>query len=141
MSIPSRLFTVDWLIQPISKVQLTGMFFQGENAAGLGGLRQGFTIFSGGHVRAVDAAGGWSQVAFQATSRLALHVYGGQESDRPSELLSGEITRNFLYAGNAVYRLGTNVLLGFEASQVRTTYLNLRSRTNNHYDLSLAYLF
>jgi hypothetical protein len=140
-SVASRLFTMDWLIQPISKVQITGMFFHGENPAGLGGLRQGFTIFSGHDVRAVHADGGWSQVLFQATSRLAFHVYAGQESDRGADLLLGSIARNFLYAGNAVYRLGSNVLVGFEASQARTRYLGLGSRVNDHYDLSLAYLF
>jgi len=140
VSIPSRLFTVDWLVQPISKVQFTGMFFQGEDAAGLGGLRQGFTAV-GQTVKAVHATGGWSQVTFQVLPRLALHVYAGQESNRPADLLAGLIGRNFLYAGNAVYRLGSNVLLGFEASQLRTTYVGLPYRTNNHYDLSLAYLF
>lgn len=43
-SIPSRLFTVDWSIQPASKVTFSGMFFNGRNAAGVGGLRQGFTF-------------------------------------------------------------------------------------------------
>jgi len=140
-SVPSRLFTVDWLIQPIAKVRVTGIFFQGENPAGLGGLRQGYTIFSNYNVQAVHAAGGWAQVLFQATSRLAFHVYAGQESDQAADLLTGSIARNFLYAGNAVYRLGSNILLGFEASQVRTRYLGLGNRVNNHYDLSLAYLF
>ena len=76
-----------------------------------------------------------------APSRLALHAYAGQESDQGSDLLFGSIARNFLYAGNAVYRLGSNVLLGAEVSQVRTNYFLLPSRLNNHYDLSLGYLF
>jgi hypothetical protein len=141
ISVPSRLFTVDWLAQPISRIQFTGMFFQGENTAGLGGLRQGFTVSGQSAARAVHATGGWSQVAIQVMPRLALHVYAGQESDRGRDLLPGLISRNFLYAGNAMYRLGSNVLLGFEASQVRTTSVRLPQRMNNHYDLSLAYLF
>ncbi len=141
VSVPSRLFTIDWLIQPISRVKITGMFFQGENTAGLGGLRQGFTVFGGGDVRVVHAAGGWSQVTFQVTPRLAFHAYAGQESDQAADLLTGLISRNFLYAGNAIYRLGSNVLLGFETSQVRTTYVGIQNRVNDHYDLSLAYLF
>jgi hypothetical protein len=140
-SVPSRLFSVDWMIQPVAKVQLTGMFFTGENAAGIGALRQGFTIFNTGFVRAVEAAGGWSQVSFLLSKRLTFNLYGGQESNHASELLNGEITRNFAYAGNAVYRLGTNVLLGLEASQVRTNYLGLTTRVANHYDLALGYLF
>ena len=44
ISIPSRLFTIDWMLQPLAKVRFTGMFFTGRNAAGVGGLRQGFTL-------------------------------------------------------------------------------------------------
>jgi hypothetical protein len=70
-----------------------------------------------------------------------LNIYGGQESDRRADLLSGQIQRNLSYAGNAIYRLGPNVLLGLEASQVRTDYVSASSRLNNHYDLAVGYLF
>jgi hypothetical protein len=140
-SVPSRLFTIDWLIQPVAKLQLTGMFFTGENAAGIGALRQGFTIFSGGRVRPVGTAGGWTQLSYFATHRLTFNFYGGQESNHPEDLLLGEISRNFAYAGNVVYQLGPNILLGWEASQVRTSYLGSGNRVANHYDLALAYLF
>jgi hypothetical protein len=141
VSVPSRLLSVDWMIQPIAKLQWTGMFFTGQNAAGIGALRQGFTIFSGGSVRAIEAAGGWTQLSYFITNRLTFNAYGGQESNRAVDLLRGEITRNFAYAGNVVYRLGPNVLLGLEASQVRTRYLGSMTRLANHYDLALAYLF
>jgi hypothetical protein len=140
-SAPSHLFTVDWMIQPISKIQFTGMFFTGENAAGLGGLRQGFTIFNDTRAVPVGANGGWAQLSYSATKRLTFNIFGGQENDRAADLLYGDIHNNFMYAGNAIYRLGSNVLLGAEVSQVRTNYFLLPSRLNNHYDLSLAYLF
>jgi hypothetical protein len=141
VSVPSRLFSVDWMIQPVAKLQWTGMFFTGQNAAGIGALRQGFTIFSDGIVQAVATSGGWTQLSYLLSPRLTFNIYGGQESNPAADLLAGEITRNFAYAGNVVYRLGTNVLLGLEASQVRTNYLGLITRLNNHYDLALAYLF
>ena len=141
VSVPSRVYSVDWLVQPGPKLQLTGMFFTGQNAAGIGALRQGFTIFDDGMVRAVGTEGGWTQLSYFATSRLTFNFYGGQESNRPSDLLNSEITRNFAYAGNVVYRFGPNVLLGWEASQVRTSYLGFVTRMVNHYDLALAYLF
>jgi hypothetical protein len=141
LSVPSRLFSTDWMIQPFAKLQWTGMFFTGENAAGIGALRQGFTVFSSGSIRPVGTTGGWTQVSYFITHRLTLNAYGGQESNRPSDLLRGEITRNFAYAGNVVYQLGPNVLLGLEASQVRTSYLGSLTRLANHYDLALAYLF
>lgn len=141
VSVPSDLFSVDWMIQPISKVQFTGVFFQGENTAGLGGLRQGFTFLSDGKFRAVGAAGGWAQLSFLATKRLTLNAYSGQESNRAADLLTGGITRNFAYAGNGIYHLTSNVLVSLEASQVRTTFLGFPQRLVNHYDLALAYLF
>jgi hypothetical protein len=141
ISAPSRLATVDWLIQPISKLQFTGMFFTGENAAGIGGLHQGFSIFNDLRAVSIGANGGWMQLSYLATKRLTLNFFGGEENDRLRDLLSGDIHNNLLYGGNAIYRLGSNVLLGAEVSQVRTNYFLLPSRLNNHYDLSLGYLF
>jgi len=117
------------------------MLFFGENAAGLGGLRQGFTIFYDKRAVPVGANGGWGQFSYLATKRLTFNLFGGLENDRAADLLAGDIHRNSMYAANAIYRLGSNVLLGFEISQVRTNYLLQPSRLNNHYDLSLAYLF
>jgi hypothetical protein len=140
-TIPSDLFSVDWLIQPVSKVQITGMFFQGQNSAAVSGLHQGFTVFPNDRVVPVGAAGGWTQLSLLATKRLSFNMYGGQESNRAQDLLRGDISRNLMYAGNAIYRLGSNVLIGLEASQVRTNYLRLPARLNNHYDLAFGYLF
>ena len=141
VSVPSHLFTLDWLIQPISKVQFTGSFFHGQNAAGIGGLHQGFTVFDDNQVKAIRATGGWAQLSYLATKRLSFNLQGGQESNRGVDLLKGDIHRNLMYAANAIYRLGPNVLLGLEASQVRTSYILGPSRLNNHYDLALGYLF
>ncbi|HEV1285657.1 MAG TPA: hypothetical protein VNU44_10110, partial [Bryobacteraceae bacterium] len=140
-SAPSRLGTVDWLIQPAAKIKFTGMFFSGENAAGLGGLRQGFSILNDTHAVPIGANGGWGQFSYLATKRLTFNLFGGLENDRAADLLSGDIHRNSMYAANAIYRLGSNVLIGMEVSQTRTNYFLLPSKLNNHYDLSLAYLF
>jgi hypothetical protein len=141
LSIPSRLFTIDWMLRPTPKVEVTGMFFGGKNAAGIGALRQGFTLRGNYGGVAVRTAGGWAQVAYQATSRLTFHVYSGQESNRAADLLTGSISRNLLFAGNLQYRVASNVVVGIEASQVRTSRVNEAQRLNNHYDLALAYLF
>jgi len=144
-SAPSHLATIDWLIQPVSKIEFTGMFFTGENAAGLGGLRQGFSIFNdfgpNPYAVSIGANGGWMQLSYSATKRLTFNLFAGEENDRAADLLSGDIHTNQMYGSNAIYRLGSNVLLGAEFSQVRTTYFLLPSKLNNHYDLSLAYLF
>jgi hypothetical protein len=141
LSIPSRLFSIDWMLQPMSKVRFTGAFFHGRNAAGVGGLRQGFTFVADNRFSAVRTSGGWAQLSYLATQRLTLNAYSGQESNRAADLLAGQIARNFVYAGNLQYRLGSNVLLGLETNQVRTTYVGGLLRLLNHYDLALAYLF
>lgn len=140
-TVPSRFFTVDWLIRPAAKFQLTGMYFTGQDASGAGTLPTGFTIFSPYRILPVSTMGGWAQVSFFATRRLTFNVYSGQESESPANLLAGEIARNFSYAGNAIYRLGSNVLLGAEAAQARTTYLQQSRTLADHYDLALGYLF
>ena len=139
-SVQSRIFTIDWLIRPVSRVDFTGTFFQGENVGVVGGLRQGVSVFRE-MPRPVHAAGGWAQVAVRATSRLAFHFYGGLEDDRDSDLQRGAIARNQAYAANVVYRFGSNILASFEDARVRTSYLNSFTRMFPHYDLALAYLF
>jgi len=142
-SAPSRLFTVDWLIRPFSRISLTGTYFRGQNTGVLGGLRQGVSIVytkAGDVARPVHAQGGWAQVKIQATQRAAFHFFGGQEDDRNRDLLKTGITKNQAYGANVMYRWGSNLLTSFEGSQVRTSYFG-HTRINPHYDLAIAYLF
>ncbi|MCU1338232.1 MAG: hypothetical protein JWO19_3813 [Bryobacterales bacterium] len=139
-SVPSRIFSIDWLIRPVARVDFTGTFFQGENVGVVGGLRQGVSVING-RARAVGATGGWAQFTFRATQRASFHFYGGQEDDRNRDLERGGIGKNQGYGANIMYRLGSNILTSFEASQVRTTYLGSGTRINPHYDLAFAYLF
>jgi len=140
-TVPSRVFTLDGLARPASFVEFSGAFFQGENASGLGALRQGFTILGTDAAIPVHSDGGWGQISFFPAPRLSFHIYGGEEHDRAADLTANSITRNFLYAGNMIYKLAPNVLAAFELSQARTDYIGAGTRLNNHYDLALAYLF
>ena len=140
-SVASHLATVDWLARPIAAVEFTGAFFHGDNAAGLGALRQGFTVLNNGSALPVHANGGWAQVAFIVTPRLSFHLFGGEESDRSAGFSAGNISRNLMYAGNIMYKLAPNIVAAFEAAQNRTDYVVSGSRLSNHYDLALCYLF
>jgi len=139
-SIPSRIFTADWLIRPAGRVDFTGAFFHGENTGVIGGLRQGVSFF-GGRPRAVRATGGWAQLTVRMTPRAWFNLFGGQQDDRNRDLDVGGIGKNQAYGANLMYRWGPNVLSSFEASQVRTSYLGSGTRINPHYDLAFAYLF
>ena len=140
-SVPSRIFSVDWLLRPAPRFDFAGQFFQGENVGIIGGLRQSVTVSHDNTARPVHAVGGWAQLTLRATPRLAFHLFGGQEDDRNSDLEFRSISKNLAYGGNVMYRLGPNVLASFEVSQVRTRYVDLGLRLNPHYDLALAYLF
>lgn len=145
-SIPSRLFTMDWLISPWRKLEWTGTYFDGQNLTGIGGVGPGFIVHydgdsSGNYVVPVHSIGGWTQLSFLATSRLTFNAFAGQQANRASELSSGAIGRNLSYAVNAMYRLTPNVLTGIEAMQIRTFYLGQGTRLQDRYDLALAYLF
>jgi hypothetical protein len=89
----------------------------------------------------VHSQGEWGQVAFFPAARLSFHVYAGEQHDRAEDLAPNAVNRNFVYAGNLMYKLAPNVLAAFEVSQARTQYLGSLLRLNNHYDLALAYLF
>jgi hypothetical protein len=140
-SVPSRIGSIDWLIRPWSRAELTGQFFSGENVGVIGGLRQGVTISPEQAARPVHATGGWAQLAVRITPRMTFHFYGGQEDDRNADLAPGSIAKNQEYAANIMYRLAPNVLTSFEFSQLRTTFLGGGTFLNPHYDLALAYLF
>lgn len=139
-SVPSRIFSIDWLIRPAARVDFTGAFFLGENTGVIGGLRQGVNVING-QAHAVGATGGWAQFTFRATRRASFNLYGGQEDDRNRDLSLGAIGKNQGYGANIIYRLGSNILTSFETSQMRTTYLGSRTVINPHYDLAFAYLF
>lgn len=139
-SIDSRIASLDWLLRPLSQLEFTGELFRGQDVAGLGAL-QGFTAFDSGAVNAVHAHGEWGQIALFPAARVSFHVYAGEQANSAADLVAGSIQRNFVYAGNLIWKLAPNVRAALEASQTRTEYLGSMLRLNNHYDLALAYLF
>lgn len=147
-STPSQVFSVDWLVRPFRRLDFTGQFFHGENVGVIGGLQQGVSLTFANYalgIRSVGATGGWGQLKLRITPRLTMNLYGGQEDDRNRDLAAGSIGKNLTYAGNFMYRFGTNILGAFEASETRTTYLGTGLgagiRLFPHYDLAIAYLF
>jgi hypothetical protein len=139
--VPSEIYSFDWFLRPISKLEFSGMFFHGQNVATLGGLQQGFMTQPWGGVSAVHSTGGWAQIRVPITPRLAWDLYGGQQDDRNSDLEYGYIGKNQGYFSNLMYRIAPNVIVSLEGGQVRTTYLGIGNRLNDHYDLAVGYLF
>jgi len=140
-SVSSRAVSLDWLARVSSQVEFTGAWFTGQNLAGLGTLRQGFTILPSSSAIPVHLYGGWGQVTLTASSRWSFNLFGGEEHDRAGDLAGNSIVRNIVYGENTMWKLAPNILASLEVSQARTLYLISGPRLNNHYDLALAYLF
>jgi hypothetical protein len=142
-SVPSDVYTVDWLLRPARLLEFTGEAFAGRNVAplGTGGLHQGIVVKRYGPASPVHSRGGWGQLTLRAAPRLWFNVFSGQQDDRNSDLPKGGIGKNLAYGANVFFRLAPNVLTSFEASQTRTSYISALTLRSNHYDLAFAYLF
>ena len=142
-NVPSRLFSMDWLVIPWRKLEFTGALFTGENVThlGTGGVGQGFLVVGDEHVTPLPSQGGWAQLTVPVTDRLSFHFFGGLQDDRDAALSAGQIARNLAFGANFFYRLAPNVIVSLETSQVRTSFIQIAHRLNNHYDLAIAYLF
>jgi hypothetical protein len=140
-SLPSSLFSLDWFLNPWSKLEVSGAFFTGQNINHFGAPNLGYTWRGRPWFIPVHSRGGWAQFSVLATSRLSFNFFGGQHDDRNRDLRPGDVGKNRAEGANIHYRLAPNVILSLEAMQVRTSYLGEGRSLNNHYDLGLAYLF
>jgi len=139
-SVQSKIASLDWLFRPFPLLEFSGEAFNGRDVAGLGAL-PGFNILESEAVVAVHSHGEWGQISLFPAPKLSLHFYAGEQYNRPGDIAPLSIQRNFIYAGNIMYKLAPNVLAALEAAQTRTEYLGSLLRLNDHYDLALAYLF
>jgi hypothetical protein len=141
-SLPSRVFSLDWLLAPARFFELTGFFYKGQNVShfGTGGSRQGY-VYTDAAAYAIRTYGGWGQATLKPTERVALHFFTGQMDDRNRDLRRGALGKTVVWGGNVYYYLAPNVIAAFEATQTRSLYLGTSLYRNNHYDLALAYLF
>jgi hypothetical protein len=141
-SIPSEVLSFDWLYKPDKRVELTGVFFTGQNVSSLGTgvINEGYAVY-GNSALAVTSRGGWSQFTVHTTRRLDLHLFSGLQYYESAALDGGDASRNLQYGANLFYHIAPNVIFGPEISQFRTLYLVNGIRLTNHYDLALGYLF
>lgn len=147
MSIPSRIYSIDWFASPTARIDLAGAFFAGENIGNLANRNAysfSLRMLSPGIVQgvAVRSRGGWAQAGFQATRRFKVTVYGGVEDpDDDDTVATDGVVRNAVGAVNTFFQLAPNVVTGFELSQTRTEWKAGQRPQLTHFDLYVAYLF
>jgi hypothetical protein len=140
-SIPSRVISADLLFKPIPMLEISGTIFRGQNFSNIGGGPPGFSVSRQGVAIPIHGAGGWLQVALPVTSRLTFDLYAGRQVNEARDLTPYQVSRTLTYAGNILYRISPNVVLGFEGSQQRVSRLNYGQMLGNRYDATVAYLF
>lgn len=136
----SNLVSLDWLIAPHPKLRWTGLAWTGQNVHHFGSYRQSFSVING-VVRVVRSRGGWTQLSVPFTARFSVNAYGGIHDDRNADLGANAIGANRSGAVNFMYRMAPNVIISLEGMKQRTSYRDAGNRSNNRYDLSIAYLF
>jgi hypothetical protein len=95
VSIPSQIFSMDWFMNPVRRVEFLGAFYSGQNVAPLGnGYEQGFYGY-GHYLKPVQSMGGWAQITVHTLPRLDLHLFSGQQDDKNEDLTVGRIGKNW----------------------------------------------
>ena len=139
--VTSRIGSVDWLYNPLRKLQITGTAYYGQNVASLGSLGNGFYLTDQGNIRPVVSAGGWAQLSAPLNNRITLNLFGGVENDQAGDFYGSGIARADSLAGNIMFHLAPNVVTSLEAQRLWTRSFAGQPDNYNHYDLALAYLF
>jgi hypothetical protein len=139
-SIPSHVFSADFLIKPLRWLELSGTVLRGENFANLGGLPTGIAV-DGANLIPIKGSAGWMQISLPVTNRLTFDAYVGRQVNGSRDLTVDQIAGTLVYAGNVLYRIGPNVVLGFEGGHEDIGYANHTLTLANRYDATLAYLF
>ncbi|MBV8572632.1 MAG: hypothetical protein JO319_18585 [Acidobacteriaceae bacterium] len=140
-SVPSRVISVNFLIKPLPWLEISGTALRGKNFANLGGFPGGVTISEYQSIIPIRGSAGWLQAAFPVTKRLTFDLYGGAQANDARDLNPYGVIRNQTFAGNVLYRIAPNVVLGFEGATNHTEYLNALSFWTTRYDATVAYLF
>ncbi len=146
----------DWQIPIVSRLHLSGEFYRGRGIGGLGGA-VGTSILYGGDpkfpfspIRGLDAAGGWTQLKFQATSKIEFNGVFAEDNAFAGDARGfatdqnnfGRILgRNRGELGNIVFRPRSDLILSAELRRFRTFPVFSNSSATNQVNLSLGILF
>ena len=126
----------DWRIPIASRFELSGEFYRGRAVGGRGGGIGQSVLFSGNpsdpasDFRAVNSAGGWSQLKFSATPRLELNGVFGLDNPFSADIHAfpspvgyypSVLRANRSEMMNFVYRPRSDLLFSGEYRHLRTS--------------------
>ncbi|MFH0878467.1 MAG: DcaP family trimeric outer membrane transporter [Lentisphaerota bacterium] len=128
------------LILPVSeKVALQGTVWTGENLdTYFGGIGQGInkTLET-----AIAAKGGFGQLVVDLTDALNVNVGYGLDDPDDADLSKGNRAKNSMIFASVFYKLNAAATLGFEYSNITTSYAEGDDAKNNRFQGSAIYKF
>lgn len=143
----------DWRIPLSPNLELSGEFFRGRGIGGLGGGIGQSILFSANPLspgfRAVNSAGGWSQLKFIATQRLEFNGVFGMDNPFSSDVNAlpspvgyypWVLTANRSEMANVIYRPRSDLLLSGEYRHLRTNQIG-GINTADQLNLMMGVLF
>ncbi|SPF44775.1 conserved exported hypothetical protein [Candidatus Sulfotelmatobacter kueseliae] len=146
----------DWEIPLTQSWMLSGEFYRGRGAGGLGaGIGQTVVYgqsseYSAAPIRGVDSAGGWSQLKWQITPKLEMNGVFAEDDAFSRDVLgfatdqnnsSPILGRNRGALGNVVFRPRSDLILAAEFRRLRTYPFYSNSSVTNQVNLAMGVLF
>jgi hypothetical protein len=146
----------DWQIPIARRLTLSGEFYRGRGAGGLGAGIGRAVLFGGNpaygstSIRGLDSAGGWTQLKLQITRKLELNGAFADDNAFSSDIrgfatdANNYITilgRNRGALANAVYRPRSDLLFSAELRRLRSFPVYSDSSVTNQLNLAMGILF
>jgi len=146
----------DWQVPILPRLILSGEFYRGRGIGGLGGGISRPVVFGGSPydvstpIRGLDAAGGWSQLKFQITSKVEMNGVFAEDNAFARDIRGfatdknnfGTILgRNHGMLGNVVYRPRSDLLFAAEFRRLRSFPVFSSSSVTNQVNLAMGILF
>jgi hypothetical protein len=146
----------DWQIPILHRLALSGEFYRGRGAGGLGAGIGRAVLFGGDpssastSIRGLDSAGGWSQLKFQLTPKIELNGVLAEDDAFASDIrgfavdANNYITilgRNRGALGNLVYRPRSDLLLSAEFRRLHSFPVYSSDSVTNQINLAMGILF
>lgn len=145
----------DWQIPLSERFTLSGEFYRGRAAGGLGaGIGQtvvyGASSAYGTPIRGLDSAGGWAQLKWQITPKIEVNGVIADDNAFSRDVLgfasdqygySPILGRNRGALGNVIFRPRSDLILATEFRRLRTYPFYQSSSVTNQLNLAVGVLF
>jgi hypothetical protein len=148
--------TLDLLVPMGKRWELSGQFYRGRAAGGLGGAVGQSVVWNGSFtdpttiIRGLDSIGGWAQVKFKPIAKFEVNGAFGEDNPFASELRghngfvgysSLPLARNLSPFVNVIYQPRSDVVFGAEYRRLKTYTLDSNADAANIVNLSVGYIF